>query len=81
MNRGVKRIFQFLLPIGVIVVAAIGASTMVALRPEAPTQSPSVVVPLVRVVEVGLTAVTLTVRSQGTVEPRTESQVVHPVQD
>ncbi|SUZ93779.1 uncharacterized protein METZ01_LOCUS46633 [marine metagenome] len=79
MNRGVKRIFQFLLPVGVIVAAALGASTMVSFRPEAPTQSPAVVAPLVRVVEVGLTTVTLTVRSQGTVEPRTESQLVPEV--
>ena len=79
MNRGAKRIFQFLLPVGVIVAAALGASTMVSFRPEAPTQSPTVVAPLVRVVEVDLTTVTLTVRSQGTVEPRTESQLVPEV--
>ena len=52
---------------------------MVSFRPIAPTQSPTVVAPLVRVVEVGLTTVTLTVRSQGTVEPRTESQLVPEV--
>tara|TARA_Y100001949_G_scaffold63940_2_gene54144 strand:- start:1993 stop:3138 length:1146 start_codon:yes stop_codon:yes gene_type:complete len=52
---------------------------MVDLRPDAPTRPPIVIIPQVRVVEVELTEVTLTVKSQGTVEPRTQSQLVPEV--
>ena len=79
MNRGVKRTLQVILPIGVVIAAALGARTMVALKPEAPTRRPEVAVPQVRVVGVELTDVEFTVRSQGTVEPRTESQLVPEV--
>ena len=79
MNRGVKRTFQILLPVAIIVAAALGARTMVDLRPDAPTRPPMVIIPQVRVVEVELTEVTLTVKSQGTVEPRTQSQLVPEV--
>ncbi|MCH2278778.1 MAG: efflux RND transporter periplasmic adaptor subunit [Vicinamibacterales bacterium] len=79
MNRGVKRTFQILLPVAIIVAAALGARTMVNLRPDAPTRPPMVIIPQVRVVEVELTEVTLTVKSQGTVEPRTQSQLVPEV--
>ena len=79
MNRGVKRTFQILLPVAIIVAAALGARTMVNLRPDAPTRPPIVIIPQVRVVEVELTEVTLTVKSQGTVEPRTQSQLVPEV--
>ena len=79
MNRGVKRTFQILLPVAIIVAAALGARTMVDLRPDAPTRPPIVIIPQVRVVEVELTEVTLTVKSQGTVEPRTQSQLVPEV--
>ena len=79
MIRGVKRTFQILLPVAIIVAAALGARTMVNLRPDAPTRPPMVIIPQVRVVEVELTEVTLTVKSQGTVEPRTQSQLVPEV--
>jgi RND family efflux transporter MFP subunit len=52
---------------------------MMALKPEAPTRPPEVTVPQVRVVEVELASVEFTVQSQGTVEPRTESQLVPEV--
>ncbi|MDP6610549.1 MAG: efflux RND transporter periplasmic adaptor subunit [Vicinamibacterales bacterium] len=79
MNRGVRRLVQILLPIAVLVAAALGARTMMALKPEAPTRPPEVTVPQVRVVEVELGSVEFTVQSQGTVEPRTESQLVPEV--
>jgi len=79
MNRGIRRTLQILLPIAVVVAAAIGARTMVALKPEAPTRPPEVTIPLVRVLEVELTDTTFTVHTQGTVEPRTESQLVPEV--
>ena len=79
MNRGIRRTLQVLLPIAVVVAAVIGARTMVALKPEAPTRPPEVTIPLVRVLEVELTDTTFTVHTQGTVEPRTESQLVPEV--
>ncbi|HJO39814.1 MAG: efflux RND transporter periplasmic adaptor subunit [Vicinamibacterales bacterium] len=79
MNRGVRRTVQILLPIAVLVAAAWGARTMMALKPEAPTRPPEVTIPQVRVVEVELDSVEFTVRSQGTVQPRTESQLVPEV--
>ena len=79
MNRGIRRTLQILLPIAVVVAAVIGARTMVALKPEAPTRPPEVTIPLVRVLEVELTDTTFTVHTQGTVEPRTESQLVPEV--
>ncbi len=79
MNRGIRRTLQVLLPIAVVVAAVIGARTMVALKPEAPTRPPEVTIPLVRVREVELVDTTFTVHTQGTVEPRTESQLVPEV--
>ena len=70
MNRGITRSLQILLPIAVVLAAAIGARTMVALKPEAPTRPPEVTIPLVRVLHVELTDTTFTVHTQGTVEPR-----------
>lgn len=79
MNRRVSSIVKVVLPIAVVLVAALGARTMIALRPEAPTRPPTTVVPLVRYVEVELTDLPLSVTSQGTVNPRTESQLVPEV--
>ena len=79
MNRGIRRTLQVLLPIAVVLAAVIGARTMVALKPEAPTRPPEVTIPLVRVLDVELTDTTFTVHTQGTVEPRTESQLVPEV--
>ena len=79
MNRGVTRTLQVLLPIAVVLIAAVGARTMVSLKPEAPTRPPEEAVPLVRVLEVELIDTTFTVHTQGTVEPRTESQLVPEV--
>ncbi len=79
MNRGITRSLQILLPIAVVLAAVIGARSMVALKPEAPTRPPEVTIPLVRVLDVELTDTTFTVHTQGTVEPRTESQLIPEV--
>lgn len=76
MNPRLLKILRVALPVGVLVVAAATASTMVSLRPEAETRVPEVVLPTVRVVEVRSIDRQLTVSSQGTVTPRNESQLV-----
>jgi RND family efflux transporter MFP subunit len=63
----------------VVVVAALGAAAMVALRPEVETRAPEPQPPLVRVADVIPADIQLTVVSQGTVSPRTESQLVPEV--
>ena len=46
MNRGITRWLQALLPIAVVLAAVIGARSMVALKPEAPTRPPEVTIPI-----------------------------------
>ena len=57
---------------------AIAASLMVA-RPEVERQEVTTLAPLVRVMEVELSELTLSVESQGTVKPRVESSIVAQV--
>jgi multidrug efflux system membrane fusion protein len=67
------------LPLGVLGVGVLGAGAMVMMRPEVETRRPEAIPPLVRVQAVELHEVELTVKSQGTVSPRTESQLVPEV--
>ena len=79
MSVRVFKILRVLLPV-VVVLAAIGAAAaMVSRRPEPETRAPVVPVPQVRVTRVHKSDVRLTVTSQGTVKPRTESQLVPEV--
>ena len=70
---------RILLPVGVIAAAALAAVSLVLLKPEVETRRPDVRPPIVRVATVEIGDVPLIVRSQGTVSPRTESQVVPEV--
>jgi RND family efflux transporter MFP subunit len=70
---------KIVLPLALVVVAALLATGMVALKPDVETRVAAPMPPLVRVAEVTLADVPLTVRSQGTVRPRTESQLVPEV--
>ena len=70
---------RVVLPLAVLVAAAIGAFTMIQLKPEVETRRPDVRPPIVRVATVEVTDVPLVVESQGTVSPRTESQLVPEV--
>ena len=79
MNPRALKLLRVLLPVGVIALAIVAASSMVAMRPEAETRIPEVPVPLVRVVAVEQGNLQLSVVSQGTVAPRTESQLVPEV--
>ncbi len=70
------RPLQIVLPLVVLAVAGVAAYTMIVNRPPVETQTPSVEPPGVWVNEVHLETVRLSVESQGTVRPRTESQLV-----
>ncbi len=67
---------KVLLPVAVVVTAAGAAYTMFINRPTVVTQPPIVAPPGVRVHTVSLEQVQTSVFSQGTVRPRTESQIV-----
>ena len=73
------RIVQVLLPVAIVAGAGLVALTMVWNRPPVETLTPVVTPPGVRVHEVSLVDVPLTVASQGTVRPRTESQLVSEI--
>ena len=71
-----KKLTMIALPAAILTIGVAGAVALVESRPEPEIHVPEVVVPLVRVQEVRLQDVELTVRSQGTVRPRTESTLV-----
>jgi RND family efflux transporter MFP subunit len=77
--RRKNTLLKILLPIVVLAVAGLAAWAMIASRPEPEVRAPEVPVPLVRAVEVELSDRVLTVESQGTVSPRTESVLVPEV--
>jgi RND family efflux transporter MFP subunit len=70
---------KILLPAAVLVVALVVAAVLVAARPSVETRLPEIAAPLVRVMDVVPRDVRLTVRTQGTVTPRTESALVPEV--
>ena len=76
MNRALFGILKVLLPLIIVVAAGFGAVTMIMNRPPVETLTPVIEPPGVRVHEVTLTDARLAVTSQGTVRPRTESQLV-----
>ncbi len=76
---GESRTLKVVLPVALVSLAAVLAAGMVALKPDVETRVAAPKPPLVRVAEVTLADVLLTVRSQGTVRPRTESQLVPEV--
>lgn len=67
------------LPLLILLVAGAGAYLILLSRPQPEVRRPEVVPPLVRVVPVIKQDVELSVASQGTVEPRVESQLVPEV--
>ena len=73
------RALQFLLSLAVLGVATLAAVIMIRSRPEVATQVPEVAPPGVRAHLVEVDTVQVPVRSQGTVRPRTETQLVPQV--
>lgn len=76
MKRVLIRTIRALLPLIIVAAAAFAAVTMIMNRPPVETLTPVIEPPGVRVHEVSLQDASLSVTSQGTVQPRTESQLV-----
>ena len=76
MSPMLTRMLKALLPVVVLGVALAAAFVMWANRPPVETLTPVVTPPAVRVQTVAFESVDLTVSSQGTVQPRTASQLV-----
>lgn len=70
---------KVILPIIAIGVSILMAALLVAARKNVETQAPEIRLPLVRVLTVATEPVTLTVWTQGSVRPRTESELVPEV--
>ena len=70
---------KVILPLAVLGLGALGAWIMVNAREQPETVIPEVPVPLVRVQTVQLAEARMTIESQGTVNPRTESTLVPEV--
>ncbi len=79
MSDKQMKILRIVLPLVIVAFAVMAAVAMVALKPDVETRPPEVKPPLVRVAEVSLQERQLTVTSQGTVSPRTESALVPEV--
>ena len=69
-------ILKGVLPLALLGIAALAAITMIRNRPEPEIQPPQIAPPGVRVHAVELEDVELSVISEGTVQPRTESELV-----
>ncbi len=67
------------LPILVLLLGGLGAVGLIAIKPGVSTRAPSISLPVVRVIRARAQPITLTVRAQGTVFPRTESELVAEV--
>ena len=74
-----RRLLHIVLPVLILVVAGLGTVTMIRLRPVVETQVPEPLLPGVRVHRVAFETVRISVRTQGTVRPRTETQLVPEV--
>ncbi|MCP5058015.1 MAG: efflux RND transporter periplasmic adaptor subunit [bacterium] len=70
---------KLLWPLAILAVGAVAIAALIASRPEVELKPPEEATPLVRVVEAKPTAWRFIVRSQGTVEPRNESELVPQV--
>ena len=79
MKRTLVRILQVVLPLALLGLAGLAAVTMIRNRPVVETRPPEIAPPGVRVHVVGLEDVALSVTSEGTVRPRTESELVPEV--
>jgi RND family efflux transporter MFP subunit len=67
---------KVLLPLGALGAGVVGALLLFATAPDTPTARPKPAVPLVRTITAETRSVQLTVKTHGTVAPRTESDVV-----
>ena len=70
---------KLLWPVVVLICAGIGAYILLATAPEVESVSAEKAIPIIRTIDVQPGTVRMTVRSQGTVAPRTESNLVPEV--
>jgi RND family efflux transporter MFP subunit len=70
---------KIILPLAAVAVAIVVMATMIKMKPAPETRIPEPPLPMVRVMDVQLQDMTLTVNSQGTVSPRTESVLLPEV--
>ncbi len=73
------RTLKFAIPVLVLAACIAGAATLVATRPTVDASPPARFAPLVRVIDVQPETLRLRVKTQGTVEPRTESDLIPEV--
>jgi multidrug efflux system membrane fusion protein len=71
--------WKILLPLCVLALGVLGAAAIIAARPAVSTAPPEIQPPLIRVVFARTEDVRLRVRTQGTVQPRTESTLIPEV--
>lgn len=74
-----RRHLRWILPLAVLLAGVLGALAVIRTRPPVETRPPRTPPPLVRAMAVHTTDVQLRVSTQGTVEPRTESELVPEV--
>jgi RND family efflux transporter MFP subunit len=74
-----KRVKRWVVPLAILGVGVVGVLLLLASRPRVEPDPPAVVAPLVRVVPVAPGDFRFLVRAQGTVVPRTESELVPQV--
>ncbi len=79
MKLTLVRVLQVVLPLALLGLAGLAAVTMIRNRPVVETRPPEIAPPGVRVHVVALEDVALSVTSEGTVRPRTESELVPEV--
>ncbi|MBI1357994.1 MAG: efflux RND transporter periplasmic adaptor subunit [Acidobacteria bacterium] len=77
--KALRIILMITLPLLVVGGGGFAAFKMIEARPEPEKKTPEIVRPLVRVIEAQPSAVRLTVKAEGVVTPRTESQLVPEV--
>lgn len=70
---------KILLPFGILVLGALGVALQLSLRSTPEETTPEVLAPLVHVTSAAPVPYTFTVKAQGTVVPRTESELVPQV--
>ena len=74
-----SRLFKFGVPVAVVIVAIIGGKVIITNKPEAPQFQPPVVPVAVEATRIAPVDYRVVVRTEGTVEPRTQSTLIPQV--
>ncbi len=76
MNPKLVTALKIVVPVAILAAGGIGAAQLATIRPDVETRPAEVLAPQIRVLRVEPQDIRLSVRSQGTVSPRSESRVV-----